>query len=78
MSSGRIEIGAIVLHVIRDSISLILLMLLSSSPQIAVEIVVDENRHFRLSLEKEKSDFNSVNDRFHPSVRSFVPKELKN
>ena len=56
-------------------------MLLSSSPQIAVEIVVDENnenRHFRLSLENEKSDFNSVNDMFHCSVTSFVPKQLKN
>ena len=36
-------------HFIRDSIALFLFMLLSSSPQIAVEIVVDENRHFRLS-----------------------------
>ena len=65
-------------HVIRGSISLFLFMLLSSSPQIAVEIVVDENRHFRLSLENEKSDFNSVNDMFHCSVSSFVPKQLKN
>ena len=54
------------------------MLLLSSSPQIAVEIVVDENRHFRLSLENKKSDFNSVSDMFLCSVTSCVKKTTKN
>ena len=75
----RIEIEAIVLMLFAiQSLSLSSHVTLFVSPNSCRNSGIDENRHFRLSLENEKSDFNSVNDMLHCSVTSCVQKQLKN